>query len=470
MIRFFIYIIIFFISLLHTSAQDVDKDTVPFSALLLSRYIEYESVTGNEKPAGEFFARISDSLGFNVHIFTDEYDSYNFASSLYPLSSGKPNVIFLNHIDVVAAENGELNMYPPFSGTIADGNVWGRGAIDMKGQAVMQLLGMHKFVDKAKEKDFPYNITMLSVSGEETGGQTGAMIIADKYLDILNPVVIFGEGGVGLPGILDNNPERQVFGISVASKRGLWLELTLDMDISGHGAVPPINYTLKEKVAALDRVIKRNQKRIVRLTEPSLNMFHEVGELEGGLRGFMLKNIRIFRPFIVPQLKKDEIIYSLVSNTITLTGFSTQPGPPNNIPQLSNAVLDCRLLPEMPTDEFLEKVRKWLNNDDIKINIIHEGVIAKPTSPGIFFEFLKQAIISEYPEAGVISILAPASNDNNFFRAKGIPAYGIIPVFLSLEHLRSIHNINERISMDLLEQGVRVHEELIRLIVNYEQE
>ncbi|MDD3568280.1 MAG: M20/M25/M40 family metallo-hydrolase [Bacteroidales bacterium] len=59
---------------------------------------------------------------------------------MYPLSFNKPNIIFLNHIDVVLADNCELFTYPPFSGTIADGQVWGRGAIDSKGMAVMQLL------------------------------------------------------------------------------------------------------------------------------------------------------------------------------------------------------------------------------------------------------------------------------------------------------------------------------------------
>ncbi len=464
MLKLFVFLLVFFNLFFCVFAQKNDRDTIPYSAKLLSHYIQFESITGNEKPAGEFFASVADSLGLHIHIFTDDYDSYNFAASLYPLSSGKPNVVFINHIDVVDAENGEFNRYPPFDGVIAEGEVWGRGAIDMKGQAVMQLLGIAGFVDRAKNEDFHYNFTMLAVSGEETGGETGAMIIVDQFLDVLNPVVIYGEGGVGLPGILENDPERQVFGISVASKRSLWLELTLDMDISGHGSVPPVSYTLKEKVAALDRVVKRNQKRIVRFTEPSRNMFYEIGELEGGLRGFMLRKMGIFRPLIIPQLKKDEIVYSLVSNTVTLTGFTTQPGPPNNIPQRSTAVLDCRLLPEMPTDEFLAKVRRWLNNDDIKISIIHEGVIANPTKPDMFFEFMKQAILSEYPEAGVISILAPASNDNNFFRAKGIPAYGIVPVYLSLEHLTTIHNVNERIPVYLLEQGVRVHEELIRII------
>lgn len=440
------------------------NDTVPYSALLLSEYIQYESVTGNEKPAGEFFAGVAEKKGLIVEVFTDEIDSYNFAASLYPLSLNKPNIIFLNHIDVVEAENGDLNKYPPFSGTIAEGKVWGRGAIDNKGHAVMQLLAISEFVELAAENDLPYNITMLSVSGEETGGAKGAKIITNEYLDVLNPVVVYGEGGIGLPGLLHNKPDKKVFGISVAAKRSLWLELTLDMNISGHGSVPPVDYTLKEKVKSLERVVKRNQRRIVRLTDPALDMFYKIGQLEGGIRGMLLRNIRLFRPIVIPQMKKDEIVYALISNTVTITGFSAQPGPPNIIPNRTKAVLDCRLLPETSTEEFIEKIKKWLNNDQIEIEILHEGLDAPATKPEKFYYLMEEALKEYYPSAAVISILSPASYDNTYFRAKGIPAYGMLPIFLNIDHLSSIHNVNERMPIDFLEKGVDVHRVLLSIL------
>lgn len=440
------------------------QDTVPFSARLLSEYIQIESITGNEREAGIFLSNFAKNAGLHVEIFTDEIDSYNFAASLYPLSYGKPNIIFLNHIDVVPADSVPGYRYPPFSGAIAEGKVWGRGAIDNKGQAVMQILAIIEFVDLARKNDLPYNITMLSVSGEEVGGLKGAKIITESFLDILNPVVVYGEGGIGLPGVLERHPNKEVFGVSVASKRSLWLKLTLDMEVSGHGSVPPVSYAVQEKVNALHRVVRRNHNRIVRFTDPSLEMFREIGELEGGIRGMLLRNIRVFRPFVVPQMKNDEIIYSLVSNTITLTGIYTKPGPPNNIPQQVTAILDCRLLPEVSTEEFVEKIKEWLYNDQIEIEIIHEGIAAKPTVADKYFDKMKEAILSVYTEGAVIKILAPASNDNNYFRAKGIPAYGILPVFMTIDQISSIHNINERMPIDLLEIGIEVHKNLINIV------
>jgi carboxypeptidase PM20D1 len=119
-----------------------ENDSIPYSAHLLSRYIKHESVTGNERVAGIFFSTIARQKGFHVEILTDDPGSYNFTASLYPLESGKPNIILLNHIDVVPAGKSGEYTHPPFSGAIADGYVWGRGALDMKGMAVMQLLAM----------------------------------------------------------------------------------------------------------------------------------------------------------------------------------------------------------------------------------------------------------------------------------------------------------------------------------------
>jgi len=217
---------------IHTEAFHDENDTVPPSAHLLSRYIRHASVTGNERMAGLFFSTVARQKGFHVEILKDEPASFNFTASLYPLEKGKPNIVLLNHIDVVPAtrEAEQEYTYPPFSGTIADGKVWGRGAIDNKGMGVMQILAMEKFLELAAETDLPFNVTMPSVS--------------------------------------------------VAFKLSLWLELNLINITSGHGAVPPPDYVLKEKTKALNRLLERNER--VRFSETTRNMFRELGRIEGG--------------------------------------------------------------------------------------------------------------------------------------------------------------------------------------------
>jgi carboxypeptidase PM20D1 len=431
---------------------------------LLSRYIRHPSVTGNERPAGLFFSTIARQKGFHVEVLSDEPGSFNFTASLYPLEENKPNIVLLNHIDVVPATESleHVYTYPPFSGTIADGMVWGRGAIDNKGMGVMQLLGMEYFLKQAAEVDLPFNITLLAVSGEETGGHTGASIVVSEFLEYLNPVAVYGEGGSGIPGILRRDPDRKLFGISVAFKRSLWLELRLTNISSGHGAVPPPEYAAKEKVQALNRLMKRRQR--IRLSETTRNMFYELGRVEGGLRGMALRNIWLFRPFVVPSLRQDQAVFSLITNTATITSINSPPGAANQISQEIVAILDCRLLPETETEDFIHDLKKALGNEDIRIRIIHEREKIPATQVDGFYYYMKEALEAVYPGAGVLPILAPASNDNSYFRGHGIPTYGILPVYIPVYLLETIHNVDERIPVEALEQGVDVYRELIRVI------
>ena len=464
MLRFSFLIILLCFSFSNGSAAVYhDDDTFPHSALLLSQYVRHASVTGRERMAGLYFSTVARQKGFHVEILTDEPASFNFTASLYPLKMGKPNIVFLNHIDVVpAGGNGEYR-YPPFSGMIADGKVWGRGAIDNKGMAVMQLLAMEEFLEVASETDLPFNITMLSVSGEETGGHTGAKIVTGQFMDLLNPVAVYGEGGSGIPGVLRRDPDRQVFGVSVTFKRSLWLELSLKMNTSGHGAVPPSSYVVQDKIQSLNRLTERNRRVI--FTESTRNMFYELGNVEGGLRGLALRNLRLFRPLVVPAMKRDEIIYSLITNTVTITAVNTPSGPPNIIPQEITAVLDCRLLPEFDTGEFIAKISSLMGNNDLEIKILHEEPTVPPTRVDNFYDYMKEAIRKVYPGAGVIPILAPASNDNNYFRRHGIPTYGILPVFIPVYLLETIHNVDERLPIGALEKGLAVYRELINVLI-----
>ncbi len=439
------------------------NDSVPYSAELLSRYIRHASVTGHERMAGLFFSTVARQMGFHVEILTDEPASFNFTASLYPLSSGKPNIVLLNHIDVVPAGGNGDYTYPPFSGTISGGKIWGRGAIDNKGMAVMQLMAMKDYLDAASATDLPFNVTMLSVSGEETGGHTGAMIIVENFIDLINPVVVYGEGGSGVPDVLKREPDRKLFGISTAFKRSLWIELKLTMTTSGHGSVPPSSYVVQDKIQALNRLAERNRRII--FSESTRNMFYELGRVEGGLRGLALRNLRLFRPFVVPAMKREEVVYALITNTITITAINTPEGPPNQIPQEIRAILDCRLLPETDVDEFLDKIRRSLGNSKVEMTVIREGIHAPPTRVDEYYEYMKEALLRVYPGSGVIPVLAPASNDNNYFRALGIPTYGILPILLPLHLLETIHNVDERLPVEALEEGTGVYRELIGVLI-----
>lgn len=423
---------------------------------LLSLYVQHESVTGNEQSAGRFLSAVCREKGLAVEVFSDEIDSYNFAASLYPLAEGKPNIILLNHIDVVPAGNESAWQRPPFSGAIEEGSVWGRGTIDMKGMAIMQLMALTNHLPASKEESLPYNVTMLCVSEEEGSGDRGAERVIAEYFDALNPVVVFGEGGAGLDGLVKSNPSQLVFAVSTTDKQALWLKLNVKVATSGHGSVPPREYANQLMVKGLSRLLKKKSK--IEITEANKPMFTALGEMEKGAMKVVLKNMSWMSPIISSTIRKDPKILSIVSNTITLTNISNETTATNQIAQEVSASLDCRLMPGTDREEFLRRIRRSFRNVPHSISVEFETTNARPSSiTNTFFSDFSSSLKEIYPGARIVPILFPAFTDNNLFRSHDIPVYGVNPVFLPQELLMTVHNVDERLPIESLELGVQVY-------------
>jgi len=426
-----------------------------FSPSLLSEYIQIESVTGNERQAGEFLAETSRQNGLQVRILTDTVGAFNFVASLFPLESHKPNIIFLNHIDVVPP--GELDKwkYPPFSGVIVNDTIWGRGVIDVKGMAVMQLLAISEFKKSIDLTDFPYNVSLLSVSQEESTSKMGAKKVVADYFDLLNPEVVFGEGGSGVSGILESDPDAKVFCISVAEKKALWLKLKVNFPSSGHGSIPPPNYANKIMVRALDELLRTERK--ITFSPTTERMFRELAKSEKGIRKFALTHIKTFKPFIKAAIRRDPIILATLTNTITITNIANPGNTINQIPQEIYVYLDCRLLPETDQDLFIAQILENFHKNKVEVEIENESGRALASETGKYYDDFRSSIESNFPDAKVVPILFPAYTDNNYFRQKGVPVYGINPVYLSKDLLESLHNVNERMAITDLEKGTHIY-------------
>jgi len=133
---------------------------------VLQEYVRIPSVSGQEQKAGDFLKAVCRNNGLFISDFGTEDGQYNFAASVFPLNSGKPNIVFLNHIDVVP--ESESQSRDPYSGNIEDGVIYGRGTIDNKGAAMMQLFGILSVMQEPNLAQSPYNFTFLAVSCEET--------------------------------------------------------------------------------------------------------------------------------------------------------------------------------------------------------------------------------------------------------------------------------------------------------------
>jgi carboxypeptidase PM20D1 len=459
-----VFIICAWLGFLNSAAAQDHSKQMP--ELLLSKLIQSESISGNEKEVAGILYEEASKYGFYLNWFNGADTAWNLCVSLYPLESKKPNVVFLNHLDVVPPGDTSMWSSSPFSGEINDGKIFGRGAIDCKGLAIMQLYALIALKDSLKDKDALHNFSVLFVSGEESGDGRGAEYIASKYLELLNPVVIYGEGGSGISNPLEGILSADLYGISLAEKSALWLQLEVEQKASGHGAVPPALYANKKLIRYLTKLM--DQPKQPSFDPLTLEMFKQMGHYIGGARGFFVRHVNwvLVWPFVKKHFQEGEIFHPFVYNTFVVTQLSSGQNVKNQISNTATAVLDCRLLPGHETEKFINKLRR-LSNNKLKIKILESSPASKPSPQTRYYDAFSEAIKHYTPTSSVIPYLFPASTDNNIFRVKGIPVYGCIPAIFSHEEIASVHNINEQIKVSSLYQGIKVYTKLCLSISNF---
>jgi carboxypeptidase PM20D1 len=438
------------------------------AARLLSELIKFKSVSGKEKACAKYLLDYCQMQGLQVRVFSESDSSFNFSASLLPLSLRKPNIVFINHMDVVDVENENEWREKPYSGKIAGDTIWGRGALDMKAMAVMQLTALIRIKDSILQHS-NLNATVLFLSGEESGGKNGAKIICDKFISELTPAVVFGEGGGAVKGIVPGRPDKDVYFVSVAEKKSLWISLEAKVNSHGHASIPGEMNANKSILKTIYKVENNDNK--VRFSKTSITTFHKLGKLVPGFKGFLLSHVNwwLVRPLRKKILNSNEFFMPTVQNTFQLTKIENSAGALNQIPQVSRAYFDCRLLPrENSTRKALRRIHHLLDKD-IQMRVVDESPDAPPTSPETFYYHFRNAILRNNKNAEVIPFLNPATSDNSYFRAVGVPAYGVMPCMLSAELMMTIHGTNERIPVSALNEGINIYSDFLRISLAWER-
>jgi acetylornithine deacetylase/succinyl-diaminopimelate desuccinylase-like protein len=369
--------------------------------------------------------------------------------------AGKP-LVLLNHMDVVPADPARWS-FPPFAGEIRDGVVHGRGALDMKGLAVAQLVALRLLVERDERPQ--HDLLFLAVPDEEVGGTMGTAWMAEQRPDLLDAAAVWDEGGIGITDVL---PAPALF-ISVTEKQVLWLRVVAEGP-AGHGSRPFPNAAPRRLVQAINRIIETPPAP--RLTPITREVFRRVGAAVGGLEGLAMR--RLSNPvvwlFADGLLQQDPWSAAMTRDTVALTmldgGYK-----PNVIPERAEAVLDCRLLPDTKPEAFIEQLRKTIADPDVKIEIIQapEAAPPSPTDHPLFLA-MRRAAARVYPDVVVTESMTIGGTDSRFFRRRGVPAYGFFPVLVSKELMASVHGVDERVPVADLGKAVRVIYEALKTL------
>ena len=408
---------------------------------LLSQLIRIDTSNppGNETAAAEFIRDLLATHGLKAEIVESAPGRGSLVARV-PGKGERKSLLLMSHLDVVPASQ-EGWKHPPFAGVVEDGFVWGRGAWDCKGMVAPEVVAMLLLLEEGFE---PQGDLILALwADEEKGGDMGAGWVVKNLPELVEADFVVNEGGgQALP--VDG---RNHYAIQVAEKGVFWTRL-ITHGTPGHASMPyKDNALLKmstylSKLGTLKTPIRQSEIVGQYLSKRLAAMGMAPPEV-----------LQVNDEFLV-ELEKTNPKVAAEANTLVRLSIAPtmiQAGTKENIiPERCEAVIDCRLLPGQTADDLRKTISQAIGGlEEVEIQPIQaaEGSVS-PLDTELYSAITKTMEELD-PGCGFVPYMVSGGTDSRFFRQKGIPAYGFMPLKPDLpfsELLSIVHGRNERIS------------------------
>lgn len=415
----------------------------------LGEYLRIRTVNppGDEIAGAQWMQRVLAREGIAADIFESAPARGNLYARL-PGSGARRPIVLLSHIDVVPATDSAWQV-GPWSGETRYGAVWGRGALDMKGTAVVQMMTMIAL--KRRGVRLARDVILVANADEEAGSTGAEWFTREKKALLRNAEFLLNEGGYNR---LTAEGLTRYFGIGVTEKVPYWVRITAHGS-PGHGSVPRPDNPAERIARALGRIA--GWRTPIRLTPPAERYFKDLAtrERDPRSRRWLADPAAALRDstglrFFTSNLYYDAILRNTVSITV-LRGSDKI----NVIPPEASAELDVRLLPgERPAD-FVSELRRVIADPLVEITPLRPERQAT-TSPldGAMMGAIREAVQAMEPGALITTPMSAGFTDSYYYRALGIGAYGVSPFRLSEADARTVHGNDERVTVENLRFGV----------------
>ena len=427
---------------------------------ILADYLRLDTSNppGNELRGALFLKRILEREGIEARILDTAVLKPAGRANLYARLRGngsKKAIALVHHIDVVPATPAYWSV-PPFSGAIKDGYLYGRGALDMKGEGIAHLMAMIAL----KRSGVPLNRDIVFIANtDEELGSTGAIVFTERHPDLLKDVeFLVTEGG-------DNNVSDghlHYFGVGVAEKRTFWQRLTVK-GVPSHGSRPTPQNPVPKLVAALDRIAKYQTP--LHVTPGVARYFSDISRMYDGRQRAWLADVR--RALDDAEARRwilsDVYWNAILRNTITLTGLQGS-NKTNVIPPVATAELDIRLLPDADPDELLATLKSIVADTAVHFETLLEpkAALESPIDTDLFHA-IERAARERDPSVFVTTPMLTGATDRPSYRRLGIVTYGFDPFRVdAADAQRGVHGNDERISLSNIGFGVRFLYDVLR--------
>ncbi|HET7295293.1 MAG TPA: M20 family peptidase [Vicinamibacteria bacterium] len=384
-------------------------------------------------------------------------------SLLYTWPGSDPSlrpILLMGHLDVVPVEPGTEEKWaePPFAGRIADGHIWGRGAIDNKAAVV----GMLEAVEMLLGDGFRPARTVHLAYGhdEELGGRRGAREIAALLRGRgVELEMVLDEGGVIGDGLLPGLAGPVAL-VGIAEKGFVSVELSTRA-AGGHSSLPPPQGAIGILSAAVARLEANPMP--ARLEGPTRQLFDRVGPRLPLARRAVFANLWITGPLVTRALQGTPSTNAMVRTTMAATIF--QAGAKDNVlPSHARAVLNFRILPGDSVARVVEHVRRVVGDSRVDVGTVgafsaEPSGVSSSESPS--FRGLERAIRGVVPDAVVAPYLVVVATDARHYADLSRNVLRFLPVRLAPGDIPRMHGIDERIAVRDYQGTVRIYRRLI---------
>ncbi|GAK33585.1 putative carboxypeptidase S-like 2 [alpha proteobacterium Q-1] len=433
----------------------------------LSQALQFQTIS-TENPADRdasafaaFHAFLADHFPL-VHARAERIDLGSDAL-FFKLAGSKPTLpgsVLMAHQDVVPIEPGTDQdwQHPPFSGAIADGHIWGRGAMDDKGALLAILEALELLLADGFEPE--RTLWLAFGADEEVGGENGAVKIATWLSEHDIPIAFALDEGLAVLHGITPGVSAPVAMVGLAEKGSMTIRLSAQED-GGHSSMPPRISAPGRLAKALTR-LERNPMPASLDGIPAQMLVRLAPHMDFPL-DLITANLWLTEALVIDQFSAAPSSNSMIRTTTAITmlqaGFKS-----NVLAQTAEATINFRLRPGDSGQDILDHVRRVIDDEAITIHGTDEE--AQPASPisstqSAAFSVLERSIAKSFPDALLAPGLVIAATDGRHFTKAADDVYRFSPMRLHPDDLARLHGTNERLKIDNYLEMIGFYAELI---------
>jgi acetylornithine deacetylase/succinyl-diaminopimelate desuccinylase-like protein len=434
-------------------ADDLQREATE----LLARLIRFKTVNppGDEREAQEFLAGYLGDAGLECELLAADDARPNLIARLGGQAAG-PTLCLLGHVDTVLADPAAWT-HDPWAGEVIDGFVWGRGALDMKGQVAAEVAAAAALA-RAGWRPARGELVVTLVVDEEAGSACGARWLTQEHPERARCDLLINEGG----GNVFELDGRRHYGVCCAEKGVFRLSLTTE-GVAGHASVPRMGDNALLKMAPLLQRLGERQPAPDVGDEPRVLLHMLSGDGEDVDVEAAMARLR----------ELDPLLALLVEPTLGVSVTPTRiraSDKINVVPSRAQLEVDCRVPPGMGEAAARARIEQLLGPEGYRLEFLEivTGNRSRMESP--LMDEIKGWLAEAVPDAGVIPMMLPGFTDSRWFR-EAFPdcvAYGFFPHLHMTLHDTAplIHGADERIDVRDLGFAARFFHDLPRRVLS----